>query len=490
MVWKHLVVASLLLTVNVVHADETEATLRAYAAGYKAAFTCSGTFNAGKTLAQIKEHELTGIYPKIQSILDGLPDAVIDHDKRIVSVEYSDDMPPRIASWSPNAGCYHWPVGSNPQDNIFPYELESIKPHPTKHNNEIKAAKEKRFERPWKNTKTNPDNKISLLLAKVMTDKSYGNDARTSALLVATPTTILAEQYIDGFTVHTSQRTWSVAKSIGATLIGLGVQQGFIDVKAPATISQWQSKSDPRRHITLENLLHMASGLDSNRAGNRTDRLYLGGGRVTDTATTTALEAKPGTRWKYANNDTLLAVRALYEAKLASLHMPGKGPFPYDSYVLAHELFEKLGMHNTYAETDWEGNMVLSSQVWTTARDLARLGILHLQDGIWEGERILPEGWVKYISSPLGPQPPLIRSNGRPNPGYGAQWWLYNERFKETHPGIPHDTFAAHGNRGQFLVIIPSRDLVIVRRGYDMAGGEGFKIAKFIEDVLNTLDKT
>jgi CubicO group peptidase (beta-lactamase class C family) len=164
----------------------------------------------------------------------------------------------------------------------------------------------------------------------------------------------------------------------------------------------------------------------------------------------------------------MLALRALHE-RFDSTEEYLK--FPYQA------LLEKVGMNHTFAETDWRGDFILSSQVWTTSRDLARLGVLHLQQGQWQGEQILPEGWLEYISMPAPAQPP------ENSPGYGAQWWLYNERF----PELPDDTIAARGNRGQFLVIIPSENLVVVRRGYDIAGEPGFNEHDFVRDVLKAL---
>ena len=458
-----LTLASTAFGAGVAAQQETQATIRAYAAGYKAAFTCSALFNGGKTLEQIKAHELTGIYPAYQGIVNTLPDAVIDHDAKTVSVPYSDTMPPRISSHRGEIGCMQLPVGASidAANKLPTLDILYDFMHPATY--------------PWK--ALNPDSgldKLNTLLDTAFNDKAYGKDALTTALLVATPETLLSENYINGFDIHTSQRTWSVAKSIAATLIGAAAEQGILDVNAPAKIDEWQSPVDPRKKITLDNLLRMASGLDSNRAGNRTDPIYVGGGRMSDTATENPLEAMPGTRWKYANNDTMLAVRALRSA------------FKDTSKYLAYPegLFHRLGMNDTRTEADWEGNFIMSSQVWTTSRDLARLGILYLQNGMWEGERILPEGWVQYVSSPTGPQPPEKRRNGSSIAGYGAQFWLFNERF----PNIPNDTFAAMGNRGQYLVIIPSKNLVIVRRGYDPAGGEGFKIDKFVEDVLATLE--
>ena len=177
-------------------------------------------------------------------------------------------------------------------------------------------------------------------------------------------------------------------------------------------------------------------------------------------ATSWPLLHPPGTKFRYANNDTLLAVLAAQAEHLdwkfkLSNYMPEEHDFD------PHAFFRKLGMTRTYAETDWQDNYILSSQVWTTARDLGRLGMLYLNNGQWpygekKAKRLLPENWREYVSAPSGPQP-----EGR-NFGYGATFWLLNKS-----EGIPKDTFAALGNRGQYLVIIPSLDLVIVRRGYD-----------------------
>ncbi|NQX95707.1 MAG: serine hydrolase, partial [Erythrobacter sp.] len=199
--------------------------------------------------------------------------------------------------------------------------------------------------------------------------------------------------------------------------------------------------------------------------GNRTDPLYWGGTSVEDRAMNWPLIHKPGTVWRYANNDTLMAVAAVKDA------------LKFDTPAA---LFAKLGMNHTVAEQDWQGNYVLSSQVWSTARDLARLGQLHLNDGLWNGERILPEGWADYVSDPSGPQP----ARGM---GYGAGWWTFARPEGNSFEGIPDDAFAARGNRGQYVVVVPSRKVVIVRRGEDMVGTR-FDLAAFTRDVLAALD--
>jgi CubicO group peptidase (beta-lactamase class C family) len=142
--------------------------------------------------------------------------------------------------------------------------------------------------------------------------------------------------------------------------------------------------------------------------------------------------------------------------------------FPFTS------LLWKIGMTRTVPETDWEGNFILSSQVWTTARDLARLGLLYLNDGVWNGERILPPGWGRYVAQ-HGPAQP---ASGY---GYGATFWTF-----PTNSGLPQDAYIARGNRGQYLAIIPSRQMLIVRRGFDGAGAT-FDLDAFTRDVLAAL---
>jgi CubicO group peptidase (beta-lactamase class C family) len=288
----------------------------------------------------------------------------------------------------------------------------------------------------------------------------YGEGANTTAVLVLRNGRLVGEWYAQGFGPDTPQRTWSVGKSLAGTLIGAAVQRGEVEVGAPAAIADWGRAGDPRAAITLDQLMRMASGLTSDTAGNRTDALYFGGVGIDEQATTWPLIARPGSRFRYANNDTLLAVLSI--APTFERHPPA-------------ELFARLGMKDTWAETDWRGNYMLSSQVWTTARDLARFGQLYANDGVLNGERILPENWLEYVSTPSGPQPDGAQ-------GYGATFWLMNRS-----EGIPADAISANGNRGQYVIIVPSRNIVIVRRGEDPTGRRFDHIA-FTRDVLAALD--
>jgi len=467
--WKSILISSCLgLLISPVQAiDLMPATLKAQVAGYKAAFTCSATFNAGKTVAMIQTDELDGIRLDYREYFKQLPDAEIHQQEKYVSARYSDDMPPRYAIWRPGLGCSQLPTGARLEARQFVANTNLL---------HARTADIK----PWPFGDGLPQdlpdsNALNAVVNDVFTTDKYGDPKTSSAVLITTADELLLERYKPGYTPFTSQRTWSTAKSIAATVIGIAVEQGLLDIKKPANIPEWSAAGDPRQQITLENLLHMASGLDSTKAGNRTSNVYYGGGLVTDNATERMLEADPGKRWKYANNDTLLAMRSL-KASIGDTDKMLRFPF--------ENLFWKIGMYNTVPETDWQGNFIMSSQVWTTARDLGRLGILYLNNGTWKGERILPEDWREYVSTPAPVEPPLYTQSGKPRAGYGAQFWLYPGRF----PGMPDDAFTSAGNRGQYMMIIPSRNLVIVRRGYDAADGRRFDIAKFSADVLKALE--
>ncbi|MDY0957180.1 serine hydrolase [Sphingomonas sp. CFBP8993] len=419
---------------------------RAVAAGYKAALYCSGLFNAGRTPAQIDADELTGIYPDYEKIVPTLV-AQVDRARGSVAVAFDPALPPRYAIWRGGRGCVTLPIGSEP-----PAGTASAAPPP------IAGADP----RPWPQgdagIAARPAAPLNVAIGKAFAD-GYGAGAKTVGVLVVQDGKIVAEHYGPGFGPYVSNRTWSVGKSIAGTLIGLADTRAL---QAPAAIPQWTA-GDPRRSITLDHLLRMASGLHSDTAGNRTDAIYFGGTAVDEQAASWPLEAPPGTRFRYANNDILLAVYATRQRI---------GEDRYRTWP--NDLFAKLGMAHTVAETDWHGNYVLSSQVWSTARDLARLGLFWSQDGVWAGRRLLPAGWMRSMTTPSGPQPPS-------GPGYGATMWLFGPQ-----QGLPEGSFAAQGNRGQYVMVIPGRHLVIVRRGED-PGAARFDIARFAADIAAAL---
>ena len=427
---------------------------RAIAAGYKAAMYCAGIFTAGRTPAQVDAEELRGIYPEYDAIVPTLT-ATVDRQGQTVQVPFDPALPPRTAVWTPGGGCLLEPIGQVPVGvmRIGPVAGRRALPPPR---SPLPADP-----RPWPlgdaGIDPRPAPALAALIAAAFDGHSYGS-GHTTGIVVLRSGAVVAERYADGWGPFVANRTWSVGKSMSGTLIGLAHMQPA----APARVPEWDAERlDPRAAITLDNLLRMASGLHSGAAGNRTDAIYFGGTAVTEEAVAWPLEAKPGTRFRYANDDILLAVRAMR----ATL-----GEERYDGFPRA-ALFAPLGMTHTVAEQDWRGNYILSSQVWSTARDLARLGQFWLQDGIWQGRRLLPAGWLRYMTTPSGPQP----ADG---PGYGATMWLFGPA-----QGLPAGSYAAQGNRGQYVLLIPSAKLVIVRRGED-PGAARFDIARFSADVL------
>ena len=431
---------------------------RAIAAGYKALTLCSAIFNAGRSQAAAESIELTGTYPQYDALLPTL-ETHVSRTNRNVTVAFDPALPPRLATHQDGLGCTIRPIGA-----LVPTETAGPASAPPS------AAARPSLRWPDGDDAATgrlrgDARALSAVTGQAMDGIGYGDGSRTTALIVVQRGRIVSENYAPGFDMRTSQRTWSVAKSLAGTIMGVAVRRGLLTVDAGAPIPEWQLPGDPRGRITLDQLLRMASGLHSDHAGNRTDAIYFGGTAVTEQAVAWPIEVRPGTRFRYANNDTLLAVRALR----AVLPPDEQRSFP------AQMLFDRIGMRDTVAEADWQGNFILSSQVWSTARDLARVGLLWLNDGVWQGERLLPEGWMAYMTRPSGPQPAR-------GPGYGATLWLYGAA-----QGLPEGSYAARGNRGQYVMVVPSRDVVIVRRGEDPAGSP-FDLERFAADVVAALE--
>ena len=455
-----LIVAAFIAAVAVVGHAQEDPHARALAAGYKAAFVCSGVFNAGQTPEQIAADDLEGIYLQYQALVRSLPAPQVDRTQRIVSVAFDEKLPPRFSVWRPGLGCTQLPIGAGPEMAPTLPQLKALRP-----SGDLDR-------RPWPDgdlgaaATKKPSAALSQVVAKLFDGQTYGAGTKTTAIIVIKDGKILAERYRDGYDLHTPQRTWSAAKSITATVVGRAVQLGLLEVDAPANIPEWKHPGDPRAAITHAMLMHMNSGLWTDGPGNRTDEVYLGGGLVTQWAAAMPLEAAPGSRFRYANNDPLLVARSV-RATLGDGQAAIDFPFT--------ELFWRIGMLHTTPETDWQGNYVLSSQVWTTARDLARLALLYLNDGVWNGERLLPVSWSKFVATPGAAQPPK-------GAGYGAFFWLYGPE-----QGMPEGTYLMNGNRGQYIFIVPSKRVVIVRRGFDPADGGIFDIARYGRDVLAAL---
>ena len=294
----------------------------------------------------------------------------------------------------------------------------------------------------------------------------------TAAFVVTWGGQIIGERYGPGITAQTPLESWSMGKSLTATLLGVLIQQGAYDLWQPAPIPEWQGQGDPRGKIRIADILRMSSGLrirapqdpDFDRNGPYPDHLYLYTGSVNSFqyAATRPLQWPPNTVGRYHNTDPVLA------NYLIRLAVEKRGE-DYLSFP-RRALLDKLGMRTMVMETDPFGNFLTQGYEFASARDWARLGNLYLNDGIANGERILPEGFVKFVSTLA----PAWEADQRRI--YGGFFWL---NLEGTYP-VPADAYYMSGAGGQTTLIIPSHDLVVVRLGHykgSAAGDSGFEKA-------------
>ena len=330
-------------------------------------------------------------------------------------------------------GVWHiaWPNGDLVKDTIFP-EIDTLK---------MKSAIDAAF------------------------DKSSAYEKRTAAVVVIYKGELVAEKYdkARGITPDTRLWGWSMTKSIMNAMAGAMTKQGKLDVNASAPVPQWLK--DRRRDITINDLMHMSSGLkwdeDYSSVSSATNMLY----RSADcykVAIDVPFQKKPGTEWKYSSGTTniLSGIMRTLIGNDQAYH-----EFPY------REIFNKIGISSMMIEADAAGNFVGSSYSNATARDWARFGLLYYNDGVWKGDTILPKGWVSYTTTPA------TASKG----DYGAQFWLNKSK---TIPDAPEDMFFCDGHRDQRVFIIPSRKLVVVRLGFSE---EKFNHNDFLKGILGAI---
>ena len=297
---------------------------------------------------------------------------------------------------------------------------------------------------------------------------------RTRAVVVIQDGQIVGEQYAAGVGPGTPLIGWSMTKSVMNALAGILVGQGDLSLDAPVPIEEWRAPRDARGSITLDHLLRMSSGLrfDEGMENPRADvaRMLFDAGDASALAIRQPLVAEPGTLWHYSSGTSNIIARAIRNAlgdDAAYLTLPRRA------------LFDRIGMAGAILETDASGTFLGSSNLYATAGDWARFGLLYLNDGMHGDERILPEGWVEYSVTPAPAD-----SAGR----YGAHFWLdVPAEYCATGDDLPDDAFHAAGHEAQFVTIVPSRDLVIVRLGRTRYP-EAWDHCAFVRDVLTVLD--
>jgi CubicO group peptidase (beta-lactamase class C family) len=271
---------------------------------------------------------------------------------------------------------------------------------------------------------------------------------QTHALVVIQGGQLVLERYAEGFGPGDTYPSWSKAKSITQALVGIAAGDGKLDVTAPADVAEWAGAGDPRATITLDLLLRMSSGLafvEDYVPEHPSDviAMLFGEGKddVAHYAASQPLEHSPASFWSYSSGTTNIVSRCI--ARALDAHGPDFEAF------MRTRLFDPLGMTSAAPRFDAAGTFIGSSWCFCTARDFARFGLLYLRDGVWDTRRILPEGWVDYARTETWAQP----NDDGP---YGAHWWLGLGG-----PG----SFSANGYDGQYTIVVPDLDMVVVRHG-------------------------
>ena len=438
--------------------------------GVQAVLTCNGLFTSHRSLEQVYEQELEYLSERVGTVEGG--DYSIDRQLKAVAIGGNESGPVMRAAFRDGIGCIIMAPDQTFDDIDSLPVLESTFP-------EGDPAM-----LPWPNGDVVADAPLSdevdsdaLSAASDWAFDRKSSEQVTLSLLVVHKGQIIHERYADGVDKYTRTRTWSTAKSIAATLIGMLVDDGRMALDEPLGFD-WlpeieNPENDPRNAITLRQVMNMSSGLypvDSNGMEYATGSglAYWAGASSVEGARRRGLLREPGTFWDYENYDTLLAV---YAMKRALGDDDTYANFPRTA------LFDQIGMYNTLPSTDRFGDFIFSSQVYTNARDLARFGLLYLQNGLWDGERLISEDWIDFVRTPA----PATAHRGN---FYGGQFWLVPDDRED----VPKTAYSTAGNRGQYVVIVPSHDLVIVRRGLDY-GEQGFDNWDLTREVVKAIVK-
>ena len=409
---------------------------------YKAKRVCSCVFLAGRNPDQVLREDVAG-----------LEYIGVDIDKISKSVTGNFlGMAKRTAIYRDGLGCTLI-LGKSADE--LKKQASEYKPKPAEDRSKI----------PWPDGDLVLDTPLPSNIDKPLLDNtlewafSSGNPKSpmmARAVVVVYDGRIIAEHYAEGFDRNTPQLGWSMSKSATNALVGILVNEGRLSLMAQAPVAEWRKPGDPRSEITLDQMMRMSSGLkfgeDYVWPLSDAIQMLFNSDCAGCYASSKPLETKPDTKWYYSSGTTNIISRIVRQAA---------GGTDSDFFSFPNRvLFNKLGMQSAIIEPGPDGVFVGSSFMYATPRDWARLGMLYLKDGVWGGERILPEAWVKYSTTPT----PMA-----PKGEYGAQVWLnagpLNNPGGRVMPNVPSDQYSFDGFEGQQVSVIPSHKLVVVRMG-------------------------
>lgn len=418
------------------------------ASGYAAKNLCSGHFVSGFSGQTVMDEALLGASPIL-----GIVGYTINEDKRRVDTHVYGFFH-RRSVYEESTGCTLLASG---QDELSrPRITRNAAPEPHPLQDDIEG-----------DTELSPA--LEGLLEAAFAEPEETGSRYTKAVVILHKGKLIAERYGEGVDQTTPLIGWSMSKSITGLTTGLMVGDGLLDPAAPAAVSAWhKAPEDPRGHITLDHLLRMSSGLAFNETyatGSDVTYMLSNASDAGAFAADMPLEAAPDTKWSYSSGTSNIVAGILKGAAGGSLQSH------YD--FVQERLFGPLGITSAILETDANGTFIGSSYSYLSARDWARLGQFCLQNGAWNGNQLLPENWITYVTTP---------THTNPGNDYGAHFWLNAAPVDKSQPRawatLPTDAYFMSGFQGQFVAVVPSSDLVVVRLGFTSGRDDG------VEDLI------
>jgi CubicO group peptidase (beta-lactamase class C family) len=418
-------------------------------AGY-AKVLCSAVFVSGRDPEEARRN--SGYFLLPEADRNAITETVIDRQQKLVRLTLRGSLT-RTAKFYGDQGCVILPKG---QERVF-FEPVAVKSRLPDANGQT-----------WPMGDILPKQPLPPEIDAAKLDKAVDlafsdPEALTAAFLVAYKGQIIAERYGPGINKDTQLESWSMGKSITATLVGLLIKDGHFNLDDPAPVAEWQRPGDPRSAIKIADLLRMSSGLrftaprdpDFSPA-SYPDHMYIYTGAINafEFSYTKPLQFPPNTEGRYRNCDPLTLGYIIKE----TVKRRGEDYLSFPQRAL----FDRIGIRKMVLEPDPYGNFLLTGYDYGTARNWTRLGLLYLWDGVWQGQRLLPEGFVKFVSTPA----PAWKQ-----PAYGGLFWL--NRTGEWN--LPRDAYFMAGAGGQRTFIVPSLNLVVVRLGHFRGDARGMK---------------
>lgn len=456
MLKKFILTSGLVMLAALIFAGYYLSNVMSAGSGFAAKNICSGHFVSGMPGQQVVAEILLPASPLLSNF-----SFEIDKVKRQVDTQFFG-LAQRRAVFTEGTGC-----------TLLREGREEIQ-----RKLEVAALSKPNATLPWpQGTAPAPENirlEAALEQAFAETDPRYARN--TKAIVVIHNGQLVAEKYAKGVDANMPLPGWSMTKSVTNLLVGLLVNDGSLSLSQTAPVPLWfEETGDPRSEITVDQLLRMSSGLEFNEEysiySDVTRMLSVEPGAA-DFAASKPLIAEPGSLWSYSSGTSNI---------LSGIIRWTVGGYMQEYYDFTQRrLFLPLGIRTAVLETDNNGTYIGSSYMYASARDWARLGEFCLQKGIWMGERLLPEGWLDYSTTP---------TPNNPGNNYGAHFWLNADpedtNQQRTWPGLPPDAYSMNGFQGQRVIIIPSKELVVVRLGF--SGGPNRGIEQLVSGVIDEL---